>query len=183
MLNQISNSFYSLSSNRVTLLGLAVFALFMIFVLPGQAQKAEAYSGGVSPDTSYFYSASDLYAMAESYGSEGRAAYIYARFTFDLVFPLAYLFFLTTTVSWLLTRGLVEGSRWRLLNLFPLAGAMFDYLENISTSLVMARYPAPTLGVDLFAPIFTLIKWFFVTGSFVILALGIALVLRRRFKK
>lgn len=183
MLNRISNFLYSISNGWVALLGVLVFTLFMIFVLPQQAQKAEVYSKGVSPDTSYIYSADDLYQMAERYGAEGRAAYIRARFTFDLIFPLVYLFFLATALSWLLFRGFSEGSRGRLLNLFPLAGAIFDYLENIFTSVVMARYPAPTPGVDLLAPVFTLVKWFFVNGSFIVLALGAALVLWSRFKK
>ena len=90
MLNRISNSFYSFSTGWMTLLGLVVFVLFMIFILPQQAQKAEAYSGGTSPDTSYIYSARDLYQMADDYGPEGRAAYIHARFTFDLIYTLAY---------------------------------------------------------------------------------------------
>ena len=183
MLNRISNFFYAVSAGWLTLTGLVVFILFMIFVLPQQAQKAEAYSGGTSPDTSYIYSASDLYQMAESYGAEGRAAYIYARFTFDLVFPLAYLFFLTTSISWLLARGLSENSRWRMLNLFPLAGAIFDYLENISTSLVLARYPSQTPVVDVLAPVFTAIKWVFVNGSFVVLLIGLLLFLWKRLKK
>ncbi len=121
--------------------------------------------------------------MAEDYGAEGRAAYIYARFTFDLIFPLAYLFFLTTSISWLLSRGLTETPRWRLLNLFPLAGAVFDYLENISTSLVLGRYPAQTPVIDVMAPVFTLVKWFFVNGSFVLLILGLLLFLWKRLKK
>lgn len=183
MLNRISNFFYFVSTGWVTLIGLAVFVLFMIFVLPAQAQKAEEYSGGISPDTSYVYSANDLYQMAEQYGVEGRAAYIYARFTFDLVFPLAYLFFLATSTSWLLFRGLAEHSRWRLLNLFPLAGTVFDYLENVSTSLVLGRYPSPTPVVDVLAPVFTAIKWFFVNSSFVILIFGMLLVFWRRLKK
>lgn len=180
MLGRISKYIYSISTGWVTLIGLVIFVLFMIFVLPQQAQKAEAHSGGISPDTSYIYSADDLYQMAERYGAEGRAAYIYARFTFDLVFPLAYLFFLATTISWLLARGLPEHSTWRLLNLFPLAGAFFDYLENISASLVMGRYPDSTPVIDSLAPIFTLVKWFFVNGSFVILLAGIILALWKR---
>lgn len=183
MLKRLSNFFYSVSTGWVTLIGLLVFVLFMIFVLPQQAQKAEAYSGGTSPDTSYIYSARDLYQMAEDYGAEGRAAYIYARFTFDFIFPLAYLFFLTTSISWLLSRGLAETSRWRLLNLFPLAGAVFDYLENISTTLVLGRYPAQTPVIDVLAPVFTLVKWFFVNGSFVLLILGLLLFLWKRLKK
>ncbi|MFN8433627.1 MAG: hypothetical protein U0V18_06380 [Anaerolineales bacterium] len=183
MLNRLSNFFYSLSTGWVTLTGLLVFVLFMIFVLPQQAQKAEAYSGGTSPDTSYIYSARDLYQMAEEYGVEGRSAYIYARFTFDLVFPLAYLFFLTTSISWLLKHGLSENSRWRMLNLFPLAGAIFDYLENISTSLVLGRYPSQTPVIDVLAPVFTAIKWFFVNGSFVLLLVAIVLALWKRLRR
>lgn len=183
MLSRMSKYFYSVSTGGVALLGLLVFIVFMIFILPQQAQKAEAYSGGTSPDTSYFYSAEDLYRMAESYGAEGRSAYIRARFTFDLVFPLAYLFFLVTTISWSLARGLAERSRWRLLNLFPLAGALFDYLENISASWVMVRYPVQTPLVDVLTPIFTVVKWFFVNGSFVVLILGLALVLWRRLRR
>lgn len=169
MIKRISASLYSFSTGWMTLLGMVVFLIFMIFILPQQSRKAGSYSGGTSPDTSYFYSAGDLYQMAESYGSEGRAAYIYARFTFDLVFPLAYFFFLTTSISWMARRGIPDTSHWRLLNLFPLAGAAFDYLENISTSLVMGRYPTPTPIIDSLASVFTLVKWLFVNGSFVVL--------------
>lgn len=108
--------------------------------------------------------------MTEAYGAEGRAAYVRARFTFDLIFPLSYLFFLATSISWVMKRAVPNpDSRWRLLNLFPVFGALFDYLENISTSIVMMNYPQHTFLFDALAPIFTLIKWFFVNGSFVIL--------------
>jgi len=148
-----------------------IFGLVVAFVLPAQAQRAEAASGGAdSPDTSFFYTSTDLYNMAEAYGPDGRAAYVRARFTFDLIFPLSYLFFLATSISWVMKRAVQdENSRWRLLNLFPIFGALFDYLENISTSIVMANYPQQTFLFDSLAPIFTLIKWFFVNGSFVIL--------------
>jgi len=72
--------------------------------------------------------------------------------------------------SWVMLRTVPNAnSRWRYLNLFPVFGALFDYLENIATSVVMLNYPIHTPVVDLLAPIFTLIKWFFVNGSFVIL--------------
>jgi hypothetical protein len=171
MLNELSNKVYQFSNGRVTLLGLLIFALFVGFVLPQQANRAEAVSQGAgSPDMSYFYSSTDLYNMAETYGAEGRAAYVHARFTFDLVFPLTYLFFLATSISWVMRRAVPDAnSRWRLLNLFPVFGVLFDYLENISTSAVMLNYPEHTPILDLLAPIFTLVKWIFVNGSFVIL--------------
>lgn len=171
MLKTLSNKLYQLSNGSIMILALVIFALVVVFVLPAQAQRAEAASGGAdSPDTSFFYTSEDLYNMAEVYGADGRAAYIRARFTFDLIFPLSYLFFLATSISWVMTRAVPNvNSRWRLLNLFPMFGALFDYLENISTSIVMANYPQQTFLFDALAPIFTLVKWFFVNGSFVIL--------------
>ncbi len=183
MLTRISKYFYAVSTGWAVLFGLVVFAIFIGFVLPQQAQKAQAYSAEAgSPDTSFFYSAADLYRMAESYGAEGRGAYIRARFTFDLFWPLAYLLFLTLTVSWALARAMPEADRWRLLNLFPLAGFLFDYLENISAALVMGRYPSPTPIIDSLASIFTSFKWIFVNGSFVILIAGLLLALWRRMR-
>jgi hypothetical protein len=52
-------------------------------------------------------------------------------------------------------------------------GAAFDYLENLSTSLVMIRYPDRTPIIDILAPVFTLVKWVFVAGSFVLLLAAI----------
>lgn len=167
----LSNKLYQLSNGTITILALVLFVLVVAFVLPAQAQRTEAASGGAdSPDTSFIYTSDDLYNMAEAYSADGRAAYIRARFTFDLVFPLSYLFFLATSISWVMKRVVANpASRWRLLNLFPVFGALFDYFENISTSIVMANYPQHTFLVDTLAPVFTLVKWFFVNGSFVIL--------------
>jgi hypothetical protein len=175
MLKKLSIKLYQFSSGFVTLLGLLIFAVFVAFVLPQQAERAEAVSqGSGSPDMSYFYSSTDLYNMAETYGTEGRAAYIRARFTFDLVFPLTYLFFLATSISWVMLRAVPDAnSRWRLLNLFPVFGALFDYLENISASVVMLNYPQHTPILDSLTPVFSLVKWFFVNGSFVVLALAL----------
>ena len=184
MLNNISNKLYQFSNGRITLVALLIFALFVAFVLPNQAKRAEAVSGGAgSPDMSYVYSSTDLYNMAEAYGADGRAAYVRARFTFDLIFPLTYLFFLATSISWAMSRAVPNpNSSWRLLNLFPVLGALFDYLENISASIVMLNYPQQTFLFDVLAPILTLIKWFFVNGSFVILIPALLLPLWRRFR-
>jgi hypothetical protein len=175
MLRRVSDFFYSISRGWVALIALGVFVFFIGVVLPQQATGAEAYSADAgSPDTSFFYTPADLYRMAEAYGAEGRSAYIRARFTFDVVWPLAYLFFLVTSISWILKRILPQESRGRLLNLFPLAGAVFDYLENMSAALVMGRYPSQTPVVDMLAPVFTAAKWYLINGSFFILLIGLA---------
>jgi hypothetical protein len=164
------------SRGWVALAALVVFLLFTALVLPQQATKAGQETGSAeSPDTSFFYTPGDLYRMAESYGEEGRQAYVRARFTFDLVWPLVYTFFLVTAISWVSGKAFAPESRWQRANLAPLLGALLDYLENLSTSLVMLRYPAQTAVVDLLAPLFTALKWGVLGASFVLLLGGIVL--------
>ncbi|MGD8472674.1 MAG: hypothetical protein PVH59_01035 [Anaerolineae bacterium] len=177
---RISDWLCKASTGWVTLLALLVFLLFSALVLPQQATKAEQETGSSdSPDTSLFYSPSDLYRMAESYGDRGRAAYIRARFTFDLVWPLVYTFYLATSISWVFSRAFPPTSRWQRANLAPLLGALFDYLENLATSLVMLRYPQQTAVVDVLAPVFTLLKWGFLGVSFILLCGGVVIAVWR----
>jgi hypothetical protein len=184
MCKRLSDWLHNVSIGWVALAGLVVFVLFTALVLPGESAQADMGSEDVgSPDLSFFYSPAELYRMAEAYGPEGRRAYIRARFTFDVAWPIVYTLFLTTSISWLLRRSLVAESRWRLANLAPILGALFDYLENLSTSLVMARYPTRTPVVDVLAPGFTFIKWVFVGGSFVLLFVGCGAALWRAARR
>ena len=177
------------SSGWLSLLAVLVFVLFTALVLPGQASTAESNrldANGQpvgSPDTSLYYSADHLYRIADAYGQEGRQAYIRARFTFDVIWPLVYTFFLLTAVSYLGRRALPLGSSWRLANLLPLAGVLFDFLENISTSLVMARYPLTTPVIAEMAGVFTLLKWLFIGSSFLVLVMWLLLAVWRKFSK
>jgi hypothetical protein len=174
MWKRLSDWIQRVSTDWVALLALVIFLLFTLLVLPGQSTKAETDSGDAgSPDTSFFYTAEDLYKMAQAYGEEGRQAYITARFTFDLIWPLVYTGFLGTGISWIFQKAFTPGSLWQRANLVPVLGALFDYLENVSTSVVMVRYPSRTALVDTLAAVFTMVKWVFVFGSFVLLLTGV----------
>ncbi len=174
MFVKLSNWFLKFSTGRFTLAFLVIFVVFSALVLPDQASRAEVYSGDVgSPDTSLFYTAAELYRMAEAYGPEGRAAYVRARYTFDVVWPLVYMAFLVTSISWLVKRLGLDWATWGRLNLLPVAGVLFDFLENFSAATVMARYPQTTPVIDHLAGVFTLVKWVFIGASFLlVLILG-----------
>lgn len=182
-MTRLSNWLYKVSTGRVALAALGIFMLFTILVLPRQAASAEQNDAGVgSPDLSFYYSSDELYRMAEAYGEQGRQAYLQVRWTFDLFWPIVYTFFLCTAISWLFSQGFPSGSRWHIANLVPLFAMLFDYLENIFTSLVMLRYPQPCpLGATL-APVVTPLKWLFVGGSFILLVVGLAAGIARRIK-
>lgn len=171
---RLSGWFRRISTEWVAGVVTVGFLLFTGFVLPAQSERAEVETGGgASPDTSFVYTPAALYGIAEAYGESGRQAYVRARFTFDLVWPWVYMLFLAVTISWLYGNAFPEQSLIQRANLVPVLGLIFDYLENISTSLVMIRYPNRTPVVDLLAPVFTMVKWIFVGGSFVLLAVGV----------
>jgi len=162
------------ATGRLTLVFLLLFLGFTTVVLPGQAAQAEEYSGGAgSPDRSFFYSADDLYGWAEAYGAQGRRAYVRARLTFDVVWPLVYTLFLSTALSWVMARAVAAESVWSRANLVPVLGMLFDLLENGATASVMTRYPQATPVVASLAGFLTLVKWLFVYGSFALLLFGL----------
>jgi len=180
----ISAWLYKVSKGWLALFAAALFFLFMFLVLPDQAAKAQVYAQGAgSPDTSFFYRPEALFEMAEAYGEDGRQAYVRARFSFDLAFPLVYGSFLAFTISWFLGQALAAGSRWRAANLAPVLGVLFDLLENISAALVIGQYPARLTAAAWLASVFTLLKWIFVYGSFAVLLAAIFVWLIRMVKR
>ena len=164
---KISTWLVKVSKSWVMMLTLVIMVLFMIFVLPSQAISAKENAGGsISPDTSFFYGSEKLIQAAKEYGEEGRKAYILARWTFDLVFPLVYISFLVAGISWFY-QNLENSIEWiGFTNLLPLAAGLFDYLENIGASLVMALYPTQLSGLALVTSIFSGVKWFLIGASF-----------------
>lgn len=173
-MQSISTWIYRASKGWVVLFALIIFVLFIVLVLPRQAESSATNSAEAgTPDLSLLYSPADLYSMADAYGPTGRTEYIRIRFTFDLVWPLVYTFFLVTATSWIFSHGFSPFNRGRLVNLLPLAGILLDYFENIATSLVMLRFPVHTPIVDILAPLFTFSKWLVLGASFLLLLAGI----------
>lgn len=170
MLNRISQRIHQYSKGWLVVVSLLIFMFFIISVLPAESKKSQTDTNSTtSPDTSFFYNTRELYQMAKDYGTEGRAAYIRARFSFDLIWPIVYTFFLLTGISWLSQRTLSTASPFQVINLAPLFAIILDLLENISTSIIMARFPQQTLLIDFLAPVFSALKWIFVTFSFLLL--------------
>jgi len=167
MVNKLSAWLMKISKSWVMMLTLLIMVLFMIFVLPGQAASAEKVTGDtISPDTSFFYNPGELLEAAEEYGANGRQAYIHARWTFDLVYPLVYVSFLVTGISWFV-QNLNNSSNWiGFTNLLPIAAGLFDYLENIGATLVMALYPIQSHILAMVTSIFSGVKWLVIGGSF-----------------
>jgi hypothetical protein len=94
-----------------------------------------------------------------------------------------YTLFLATAISWVFGKAFPPSSRWQRANLTPVLGALFDYLENTSTSLVLGRYPNPTVVFDVLAPVFTSLKWGALAASFALLFAGVVIAAWRWIKE
>jgi hypothetical protein len=133
-----------------------------------------------TPDLSFFFSIEDLYSWAESYGEEGRESYIRTRFTFDIIWPIIYSEFLFSSMGGLLFRSGFKDSIVNRLLLLPLGSMVFDYLENIFSSIVMWRFPLRTPIVDSLVTVFTPLKWITLSFSFLALVLSIIIFTYKR---
>jgi len=184
MIARWSDGLLKISKPWWVLTSLVVFLFLIIVILPQQSAEAEVYSADVgSPDTSFYYSSQRLYDMADGYGLEGRQAYINARFTFDLIWPIVYALFLSLSIGWTVKGLQLKADRWQRLNIVPILGLVFDYLENIFASIVMARYPAKTIVISSLSGLFTSLKWIFIGASFVILVGSLILLILRKLTR
>jgi hypothetical protein len=149
----------------------------MIFVLPNQSAKSLSAGIEQSPDTSIFYTSQTLYQLAEDYGQEGRDFYVTQRFTFDLIFPLVYGLFFISTIGFLSYR--IKANKYKYLIYLPIISVIFDYLENISTSITMYRYPKLTPFISDIAGFMTLFKWSILSLSILVLPFLITLYIHQ----
>lgn len=160
------------------------FFLFIAFVLTRvSAYTTRAIGDYASPDSSFFYSASDMYAMAKDYGPSGRRTYIFLRWTFDVVWPFVYTGFL---VLWTMKlASFIKGKPWvKSLYWLPIMAMILDFIENIGATIVMVRYPATVGIIAHFTPIATVLKWTTLSASFgLIVLLGLIIIYQRLIKK
>lgn len=152
----------------IALISTIIFICFVIFILPSEAQKSTDLGLLVSPDTLFYYSATRLYEIAQSYGMIGRQFYVRQRFTFDLIWPLiytAFLFFTTLYFTFKLNR--ISFAKFFLS--FSILAFIFDLLENITLSIVMTRFPKQTFLLDHLAGFMTSAKWITLSLAFLML--------------
>ncbi|KAF0092495.1 MAG: hypothetical protein FD141_679 [Fusobacteria bacterium] len=172
VLTTLSKWFTKKTTLLVFIVATLIFTGFIIWVLPGVSANTKEITGSsLSPDTSFFYTVEKLYQIAEVYGETGRQYYINSRFTFDVVWPIVYGFFLVSALS-LTFKKPIAGKSFYVFNLLPLFGIGFDFSENITVAYVMFRYPQTTF-VAYLAPYFTLIKWLFIYLAFGFLIIGV----------
>jgi hypothetical protein len=157
-----------------------LFLIFMIFILPEESNKSLTYGITESPDTSIFYTSDTLYRLADEYGESGREFYVTQRFTFDLIWPIVYGLFLLSTIGFLTYK--INDPKYKYFVYMPVVSVIFDYLENITTSITMHRYPMLTPFISDMAGFMTLFKWSMLSLSMIALIFLLSIYLYNALK-
>lgn len=149
-------------SNNWHLAAAAVaFVFFQALILPALLNQILSLSGGVMIlDLSLWYTPEETFRRLAAFGEEGRELYLAAEWTVDLAYPAIYGIFIGA-----LTYRL-GGNRWSTLALYS---GLADWSENIAVTVLLIQYPHYNPAVAVLSAIFTALKWFFLSGSAVVL--------------
>ncbi len=153
------------------------FLFFMLYLFPTFQADFNQIAGVEvkSLDTRLFYNASDVLALFEALGEQGRAKLLVFSGVADMIYPLVY-----GSMFYLLLRKLAGpfGSRLRLLSYLPVATVVFDYIENASILIMLRVFPAISETQALIGSAATSLKWGFLglTVASVVTLLGLRLV-------
>lgn len=180
MVKTASDLFYRLAKGWLIVAVLLLFVGFMGLTLPGITAVSHNIEG---LDTQFFYTPQQAFANVAAYSNEARAALNRFHLTVDVVNPLLYTTLLALLLSWLFQRSFMAAPGRRLLNIFPLGALLFDVLENISITIMMAAYPAQPVWAAWFATVSTMFKFSILYASLALILIGSAGALLARFNK
>lgn len=184
MLASLSNTLQRYAKGWIIFVLFALDALFMGFIMPIAGALMKGDAGGPGPiDLQFFYTPAKAYEMVASYGEYGRAFYRNTELTVDIIYPIVYTLLLSLLITWLFQRGLRPGGRAQRLNLVPFGAWLFDLLENIGIVSMLAVYPSTPAVLAWATAICTMNKWLFAGASLVLIAIGLMMAIRNRFKK
>lgn len=156
------------SKKYVAIIAFIVFLLFTAIVLPYVSNyTSEVIGVNESPDTSFIFNTNDFYEMIDNYGEDGRATYITLRWTFDVIWPFVYGFFLLSSIGYLSLR-IRHRKYYVYLAILPI---LFDFSENIIATIIMAIYPKRSNILHPLLLVFSSLKWSALSFAFIVIIL------------
>lgn len=176
ILDELSGRILAITSGRTILAALAglMVTAFLVNGRPFGVAQLNEITGGVGIlDMEILYTPDQAYTFLTAMGEAGRAFDLTHIIPIDLFVPFFYALFLSTFITWLLHRWLPAGSPWHRLNLVPVVGAVFDYLENLGIIGMLLAWPARMPEIAQFTMASTLLKFSFSALAFLIVAVAL----------
>ncbi|HEX3001030.1 MAG TPA: hypothetical protein VHN82_01450 [Methanoregula sp.] len=176
-LDAVSDRIIAITSRRTMLIALAglMVTAFLVNGRPFGIAELRTITGGVGVlDMEVLYTPQQAYAFLAAMGEAGRAFDLTHIVPLDFFVPFFYALFLSTVITWFLHTWLPNESRWHRLNVVPVIGALFEYLENIGIVAMLLAWPAQVPDIARFTVAATLLKFGFSVLAGIIVIIAIA---------
>ena len=162
----------------IVIVSTIIFILFMAIVLPHMNELTEEFAQGLgSIDTGFVYNLDEFASIRDGYGEFGRSEYIRIRWTYDVLWPFVYTFFIGSATL-LITKKFKFSYKFVYVILF---GMHFDFLENSLATIYMFFYESELTLLVYLLMIASSIKWILIMGSFgLLVVLPILYYLKRK---
>lgn len=120
-----------------------LFGIIAFYLLPSyQAKLSEMVAEEFTPlDLRISYTPEEVNSMFERLGHEGRDVYKFVVGRIDMIYPVIYGLLFILVLAYLLKKLNNPGSKFILIAWLPIAGVLFDYLENFNTLKLLAQFP------------------------------------------
>lgn len=164
ILNEVSDRILSITSGRTVLAALAGILVtgFLVNGRPFGIAELKSITGGVGVlDMELFYTPDQAYAFLSAMGEAGRSFELTRIIPLDFLVPFFYALFLSTLISWILKKWLPVDSGWHRINVIPVIGALFDYLENLGIIAMLLAWPMEMYSIAQITMAATLFKFGF----------------------
>src|SRR3990172_5934017 len=184
MFSTLSDRFYKWAKGWLIIVLLILDGFLAGFLFPLIQGMMQDGSGGVLPlDVMLFANPEKIFSMIERYGEYNRLFYRNVALTVDLVYPIAYLFFFGSLISWLFHRGFASDSPMLKYNIMPLGAWFFDLLENTVIVNLLSVYPAQPTALAWILVVLIAVKWLFAGASILLILIGLVMAIKNGFKK
>ena len=163
---------------------LLLVVAFSVFVFPYYQSKLHAIAEGFKPlDIRFAYTADEVRADFQSLGSVGREIYQTVVGKVDMAYPLFYGSFLVLLMANVIKKVAGPDSPRLLISLLPLAGVVFDYLENFNTLGLLRNFPNLSAAAVEWGELMTRLKHITGMTSVGLIIVFAILILIRRIRK
>ena len=175
MLKKISDRLYSWTKGWLILLSIFIFLILANLKIFDPNLVSQSLDGQI------FYSAQTAFNTIDAYGIKEREQMQWIH-VLDFFLILIYTSMFTMILSWLLERCFDPTSKYRLLNLVPLLGGLFDVTENIWIMILIQVWPAQPKLIAWLAAIFTIGKYLMGVPIILLILIGLVLATKNHFK-
>ncbi len=174
-----------LATVPILLGSLAVFGLLLLLAalkVPDKLARAMGYTGEptiIALDL-HPYTPEATYQLLSDYGEAGRRATMLVHLLFDIILPIAYTLFFSSSFTLLGESTGLFPRLWRWAAVLPWFAGGFDLLENAGIITMARSYPAQRKWLARLTSVATRLKWgFFTPIQLLWLAGGLLWLLQR----